>query len=116
MRYQCPVCGYNAMKEPPEAYYICPCCGTEFENDDRLKTRIELTRQWVAKGMPWFSRATPQPDNWNPLIQMVEAGLVEVLVSNFQKPEPVKFVAVGKPINIINEISIGFFGASLSNA
>lgn len=116
IKYQCPVCGYKEMKEPPERYYICPCCGTEFGNDDNLMTHIDLTRQWVAKGMPWFSRATRQPENWNPISQLVHAGLIEVLVSNIQKPEPFKSVSFGGPINIIDEIMIGFSGSILHYA
>lgn len=116
MQYQCPVCGYGKMKEPPEGYYICPCCGTEFENDDRLKTHIELTRQWVANGVQWFSRATVQPEDWNPISQLVNAGLGEVLANNLQKSEPVQSISIGGPIHIFDKIKIEFSGSLLSHA
>ncbi len=70
MSYLCPVCGYNKMARPPEDFYICPCCGTEFENDDFETTYAELRYRWEDRGMQWFSRNTPQPLYWNPEIQL----------------------------------------------
>lgn len=110
------MCGYKEMKEPPERYYICPCCGTEFDNDDKFITHLELTRQWILGGMRWFSRATVKPDNWNPINQLVDAGLGSVLMSNLQGSEPVNSVSVGGPVNILEKISIGFSGSLLSHA
>jgi len=71
----CPVCGYPEMTEPPKDYYICPCCGTEFGNDDSVFTYDELRRAWLANGAHWFSRATPPPHNWNPYEQLFNADL-----------------------------------------
>lgn len=104
------------MKEPPERYYICPCCGTEFENDDKFIPYIELTHQWVLSGMPWFSRATAKPENWNSVNQLADAGLGEVLMSNLQGSEPIRSVSVGGPVSILEKISIGFSGSLLSHA
>lgn len=70
MSYLCPVCGYNEMVRPPEDFYICPSCGTEFENDDFETTHFELRERWKANGMKWFSNYTPPPLYWNPEIQL----------------------------------------------
>ena len=44
--YTCHVCD-----DPPERYEICPCCGTEFENDDEIYTHEELRNKWIRSGM-----------------------------------------------------------------
>ena len=68
----CPVCRYPdpAMTAPPEPYYICPCCGTEFALDDEQKTHAQLRDEWIARGMPWFSTYTPPPTRWSPADQL----------------------------------------------
>jgi hypothetical protein len=81
MNYQCPVCGYGALTQPPERYSICPCCGTEFELDDCMTSHEELRRQWLRAGAPWFSRATPPPDGWNPSEQLLAAGYGDSLTN-----------------------------------
>lgn len=82
MKYQCPVCGY-AMPYAPEDYNICPCCGTEFGNDDSLWTIQELRNKWVAAGAPWFFRTSPL--GWNPWAQLINAGyMASVVPSSFQ--------------------------------
>ena len=73
-RYQCPVCGYDKMTEPPRSWYICPCCGTEFENDDDQVSHPVLRAQWVAAGVPWFSSAIKPPKGWNGYQQLFSAG------------------------------------------
>ena len=60
MRHVCTVCGYPDMTAPPRDYEICPCCGTEFGLDDFDRTLEQLRKDWIAKGAPWFSRATPR--------------------------------------------------------
>jgi hypothetical protein len=67
------VCGYQKLPYPPQDYHICPCCGTEFGNDDAELSHPQLTELWVAAGAPWFYRNAP--DYWNPYLQLVEAGL-----------------------------------------
>jgi hypothetical protein len=74
MTYLCPVCGYDSLSDPPEAYMICPCCGTEFENDDEDLTHAELRQQWIAKSMAWWSPNTLPPPAWDPEKQLVRAG------------------------------------------
>jgi hypothetical protein len=82
MGYPCPVCGYSGLTRPPEDYYICPCCGTEFgyddfaeNSDDRARRWIELRQQWLSRDAGWFSSAIPPPDGWNPYTQLVRANL-----------------------------------------
>lgn len=70
-RYLCPVCGYNKLEHPPEDYFICPSCGTEFGYDDFTATHDELRRRWLNRGAPWFSSFTAPPENWNPVIQLL---------------------------------------------
>jgi hypothetical protein len=74
MRYQCPVCGYPKLPYPPRDYHICPCCGTEFGNDDAELSHAQIREMWIASGAQWFFR-TP-PDYWNPYLQLIKAGLV----------------------------------------
>lgn len=69
MTYECPVCFYPQMLDPPADYNICPCCGTEFGNDDAAISHAELRDQWVANGARWFFE-TPPP-GWNALVQLL---------------------------------------------
>jgi hypothetical protein len=72
--FMCPVCGFDRMLRPAAVGYICPCCGVEFEVDDYELGHGELRRQWIAKGMLWFSRITPSPAEWDPSAQLNRAG------------------------------------------
>jgi hypothetical protein len=74
-KYDCPVCGYPALPDPPRDFEICPSCGTEFDYHDATKTHKELRDAWIAAGLRWSSRAIPQPTNWNPFDQLFRAGL-----------------------------------------
>src|SRR5712691_11392193 len=71
--YTCPVCAYS-MVEPVEEGNICPCCGTEFGYDDDLGVTYRQLRQlWIEHGCPWFSPVAAMPNDWEPILQMVEA-------------------------------------------
>ena len=64
---------YAQLPYPPCDYHICPCCGTEFGNDDADFTYQQLREMWVAGGANWFfGRA---PEHWNPWMQLLRAGL-----------------------------------------
>ena len=78
----CPICGYDRMTRPPADFYICPCCGTEFGNDDFETSHAELRRRWLQSGAPWFSYATPRPPLWNQYEQLSRAGLLNVEVGS----------------------------------
>lgn len=54
MCYLCPVCFFDQLPYPPNDYHICPCCGTEFENDDAEYSYAELRDRWIASGASWF--------------------------------------------------------------
>jgi hypothetical protein len=78
--YDCPVCGYNAMKKPPADHSICPCCGVEFGLDDAGPALIDeihagLRRRWLTQGMKWHSQYLHAPSGWNAIDQLVAAGL-----------------------------------------
>ena len=68
----CPVCAYPDMPYPPRDYNICPCCGTEFGNDDAIRSHEELRAAWVGQGATWFFGA--EPEFWNPWTQLINAG------------------------------------------
>ena len=74
MTYNCPVCGYDHLSRPPRNYHICPCCGTEFGHDDLDVSHETLRTEWVSGGMHWFSRRTPAPQDWLPIVQLLKAG------------------------------------------
>jgi hypothetical protein len=69
----CPVCYYPEMLYAAQEYNICPCCGTEFENDDRTRTHAQLRSFWIASGARWFFRQPPP--FWNPWGQLAQAGV-----------------------------------------
>jgi hypothetical protein len=68
--FTCSVCFFDQMPDPPQDYNICPCCGTEFGNDDQDKTHEQLRIEWIASGAKWFY-GDPPPD-WNVLAQLTE--------------------------------------------
>lgn len=69
----CPVCAYKNLPYPPQDYNICPCCSTEFGNDDAIYSHRQLLGMWIAGGANWFFGKAPE--NWNPWIQLLNAGL-----------------------------------------
>lgn len=75
MRYRCPVCLFAELPYPPADYHICPCCGTEFGNDDDHFTHHQLREMWVAGGAHWFFGLSP--DGWNPWLQLIKGGHLE---------------------------------------
>ncbi len=75
MPYQCPVCGYIELPEPPRNFSICPSCGTEFGFDDANVSYADLRRKWILHGAQWFSRARHPSPGWNPWMQLIAAKL-----------------------------------------
>jgi hypothetical protein len=75
--HTCLVCGYSDDIEfYPRDYSICSCCGTEFGFDDRVLTHEQLREAWISHGYPWFYANEPQPIDWDPYAQLVNAGLI----------------------------------------
>lgn len=71
--YPCPVCGF-ALAYPPDDFVICPSCGVEFGYETAGRSFAELRREWVTTGARWASRVDPKPKNWNPWLQLIQAG------------------------------------------
>jgi hypothetical protein len=69
MIYLCPICGYG-MQDAPRDYNICPCCGTEFGNDDAVATHAELRAAWLRDGLRWWSPTEARPEDWDPFMQV----------------------------------------------
>lgn len=63
--YECPVCGYDKLVDPPANYNICPSCGTEFGNHDQNASILELRSAWESGGYEWWSHYQPKPNGWN---------------------------------------------------
>lgn len=77
MRYTCPVCLFVDLPYPPKDYHICPCCGTEFGNDDAEFSHEQLRGMWVASRAPWFFGRPPAA--WNPWVQLIDGGHSEAV-------------------------------------
>ncbi len=61
MKHICPVCFYAKLPYPPRDYHICPCCGTEFGNDDAEFSHDQLREMSIAGGANWFFGKTASP-------------------------------------------------------
>ena len=75
MTYQCPVCGYKELSQPPQDDTICPCCGTHFGYHDYATSYEELRSRWISKGALWFSRVRQPLPGWDGMRQLWESGL-----------------------------------------
>ena len=72
-----PVCGYG-MEEPPEQYRTSArTCGTEFGVHDVNASIEELRVAWLRTSPKWFSSVDPEPQDWNPFLQITEAILAQ---------------------------------------
>jgi len=72
MRYRCPVCFFDELPDPPRDYHICPCCGTEFGNDDAEVSHGRLRQIWISNGANWFFGEPPE--DWSAWHQLAESG------------------------------------------
>jgi hypothetical protein len=82
MKYSCPVCGFPTLPYPPEDFHICPCCSTEFGNDDVDCSHSQLREMWIAGGARWFFGRPPE--QWNPWRQLIQAKLADSVPSEFR--------------------------------
>lgn len=73
MSFRCPVCMYTELPYPPGDYHICPCCGTEFGNDDAELTHRQLRNKWIDQGAHWFFGNPPR--GWSAANQLYNAGI-----------------------------------------
>jgi hypothetical protein len=108
MKFRCPVCGYPSLPYPPNGYHICPCCSTEFGNDDVYYTHEQLREMWIAGGADWFFGRPPE--HWNPWTQLILAGLTGWIPAEFRQflsdsntvknsTDDLSLTGVGYPIN-----------------
>jgi hypothetical protein len=65
---------FASLPYPASDYHICPCCSTEFGNDDTDLSHEQLREMWIANGATWFFGQSPE--HWNPWMQLIEAGLL----------------------------------------
>lgn len=82
MKYRCPVCWYPSLPYPPSDYHICPCCSTEFGNDDADYSHAQLREMWIAGGASWFFGHAPE--HWNPWTQLIRAGFDASVLDEFR--------------------------------
>lgn len=73
---------FPSLPYPPIDYHICPCCSTEFGNDDSDFSHDQLREIWIANGANWFF-GNP-PESWNPWVQLINAGLAAWLPLRFR--------------------------------
>lgn len=97
MRYRCPVCMFDRLAYPAADYHICPCCGTEFGNDDAEFSHSQLREMWVGSGAHWFFGNSPP--RWNPYLQLIEGGAA-IAVPHFAVAFHTQFNATVKPYGI----------------
>lgn len=95
MRYECPVCFYPNLEEPPQDFNICVCCGTEFGNDDLSESHEALRSKWVDSGHQWF--LGDPPARWSPVQQLIRCMLVGLLEPSVPVEEP-SFSVTSLPI------------------
>jgi hypothetical protein len=58
------------MEDAPENYNICPCCGTEFDNNDANTSISNLRTAWLKSGLKWWSPVDEPPCDWDPYQQL----------------------------------------------
>jgi hypothetical protein len=105
MRYCCPVCKFSDLPYPPTNYNICPCCGTEFGNDDEDFTHTQLRNMWLAGGASWFF-GNPPP-KWNWVEQFFKGGLVRVETGRIEQGLQFKRLGNIEP-EILNQRSYSY--------
>jgi hypothetical protein len=94
------------MPDPPQDYHICPCCGTEFGNDDADCTFDELRDRWIRAGAPWFFG--DPPEGWSPQAQLLHGSFkMETNVDATQPGENAIAAAAGAG-------GLGYAGESLA--
>ena len=72
MKHQCPVCGYDSLREAPRteagggSLEICPACAFQFgvSDDDECYTYDVWRADWVKAGMRWATKQK-KPEKWN---------------------------------------------------
>ena len=106
MTYLCPTCGFP-FKTPIEDSDICPSCGTQFGYSDSGRTYAQLRENWIQRGALWHSRVEHMPPEWNPWLQLIQAGhkyslpfRVQVRISGIASP-----VRIEPPFRVQKELN-----------
>ena len=102
MTYQCPVCAFAGLDEPPVDFTICPSCGTEFGYHDFIRGHDELRSQWIATGPKWHSSVVPAPPQWNGMEQLRRGGLIDYSPVGMNTHTEITVVEIGRHSTIIN--------------
>jgi hypothetical protein len=97
MKFRCPVCMFPDLPYAPADYHICPCCSTEFGNDDAHFSHFQLREMWIGGGAQWFFGNPPA--HWNAWMQLINAGL-EMYVPKFYTDLQTQSRTVGQPTEI----------------
>jgi|SRR5271157_5903596 len=99
MNFTCPVCFFDRLPYPAVDYHICPCCGTEFGNDDAEYTYEELRDNWIANGAHWFYEQPPA--QWNAWAQLARASYgIETRAASAIRPNKGNINAVGLVLQV----------------
>ena len=106
MNYRCPVCIFKSLPYPPADYHICPCCGTEFGNDDENYSHEQLREMWIATGAHWFFGRPPI--GWNPWHQLIEGGVLRIAIQlGTTKTESLKFENLNLSDALVPQVGTG---------
>ncbi len=101
---------FAELPYPPMDYHICPCCGTEFGNDDAHFSHDQLREMWLAGGARWFfGRAL---EGWNPWLQLIEGGYLESLPkieARIVSPTNINALATPPPVVLVGgpQVTVG---------
>jgi len=78
MNYPCLVCGYRFLPRRAQDDLICPSCGTQFGYTDCSVSHRDLRNEWIGRGAKWHSHHIQAPTGWNGIVQLLNAGFIEV--------------------------------------
>ena len=77
---KCPGCGYSGLDKPAyngfgnPSFDICDCSVHNNQATTTHSTSFAVLRdRWIAKGMPWHSRAFAAPAGWAPRLQQLRS-------------------------------------------
>ncbi len=67
----CKVCGWELESE---LFDVCSCCGSQNSYEDLSESSVlELRKEWLKKGAPWFEKSK-KPSDWNLKEQLKRIG------------------------------------------
>ena len=108
MNYLCPVCGYRSLPRRAQDDLICPSCGTQFGYTDCSLSHRDLRNEWIGRGAKWHSRHIKAPTGFNGIIQLLDAGFIEVTNVTYGDTES-KDVIEPRPIRLATSVTDNTF-------